>query len=266
MIPCAAIDYAGYTAPETLDYAALAAAGVRLHLIGLLGNPYATRQIMLARQHGADVETYLIPATWTADGARSMDVALTGIKLVYPTGRIWLDVEPLPHEPTPDEGDVRAWLRGARGVAEAAGYQVGLYGNVRTWALCTGDDPAFNLACAALPKWDADYDGRPQTGFSGPWGGSQTPLVSQYSNIGIGGMNVDLDWYFGEEAEAMDEQTQADLGAILQAVADQNRRIVTLEAATSEFRDDLYRAVTNRAVQAEQRLAYVYAAAGVPRP
>lgn len=271
MIGYFGVDYGAYTPPETLDYAAMADSGVRLHIVGVTGNPWLVRHIMQAKQAQVpEVALYVIPRRWDWPGDMAMEAAVAQFKLVFPpSGRtgpdavpdIILDVEADAQDlPQAAPAVNRQWISDARKVAEAHGYSVGKYSNKRMWSLVTGDDPAFDAECAPLPNHDACYDNLPYSGFSGPWGGRATPLINQFAgSVTFCGANTDLNWVEREQRMMTDEQIKEALGNILGTLAAFGKR-------TDILRDELYKSVSGRADVAKRELEYMAAAGGVTLP
>ncbi len=191
-----AIDVSNYSGPISSTQArALVAAGVRRVVVGTQAPraPYPPcavgQQIPALLDAGVEVHAYVY--LWLAeDGAAQVRAALD---LVAPwrerLGGIWLDVE----DTTATALSPAERLDGVRtATAAAEPMPVGIYTARWFWREAMAD----TTACAGLPLWVAEYDGRADLAFPA-FGGWTVAAMKQYAaDATVAGVpRVDLDWY-----------------------------------------------------------------------
>ncbi|MGE3855538.1 MAG: GH25 family lysozyme [Dehalococcoidia bacterium] len=208
-----AIDVSNYTGPIDLAHArALVAAGVRRVVVGTQYPPApfppgaAHRQIPALLDVGIEVHAYVYLWLASDTAAQVRDAAARIAPWEGHLGALWLDVEDTTAEaltPAQRLQALRAAIEAARTVAP--GRPLGIYTARWYWHQAMADTDA----CAALPLWAAQYDGRRDLEFA-PFGGWRAAAMKQYAgDTEIAGLeNVDLNWY---EA-APRPLTEAELG------------------------------------------------------
>jgi len=195
-----AIDVSNYSGPVDLDRArAIEAAGVRRVVVGTQypGAPYpvgvAHRQLPALLDMGLEVHAYIY--LWLAhDTAAQVRDALARIApWEGRLGGLWLDVEDTTAEAlTPAERLQAVHEAFEAACAVSPALPLGIYTARWYWQQAMADTEA----CAELPLWVAQYDGRPDLDFA-PFGGWRAAAMKQYAaDTTIAGIpNVDLDWY-----------------------------------------------------------------------
>ena len=191
-----AIDVSNYSGPIAAAQARdLVAAGVRRVVVGTQypAPPFprgvAHEQIPALLEAGLQVHAYVY--LWLAeDGGAQVEAALARLEPWRAhLGRLWLDVE----DTTATMLTATQRLAAVRAAIDAArGMPVGIYTARWYWQGAMAD----TTACAALPLWVAQYDGRADPSFA-PFGGWTAASMKQYAeDVTLAGVpKVDLNWY-----------------------------------------------------------------------